>query len=113
MQQDDDSSRLMPFLVGSRAAETTYSSVAQQPGSVNLAAGSAMAWPRKHPVPEQQDPAIDVCRQMKSRRLWQESEGPSYSKQQLLQLRPSILAAKQNGAHDGFSMLNSLLRGWE
>lgn len=90
MQQDDDSSRLMPFLVGSRAAETTYSSVAQQPGSVNLAAGSAMAWPRKHPVPEQQ-----------------ESEGPSYSKQQLLQLRPSILDGNEL-EHNEASVLTSM-----
>ena len=50
---DGDSSRLMPFLVGSRAAETTYSSVAQRPlGALNAGgSGPAVAWPRKHPGP--------------------------------------------------------------
>ncbi|CAE7040037.1 unnamed protein product [Symbiodinium sp. CCMP2592] len=91
-QDGDGDCRLMPFLVGSRAAETTYSSVAQRPVGAPNAGGSgpAVAWPRKHPGlgPEQ------------------ESEGPSYSKLQLLQLRPSILDG--NDLEDAASVPTSM-----
>ena len=77
-QLQEDTSRLMPFLVGSRAA-ATYSSVAQRPGSdeaASLVCGSAIAWPKKPHGQEPQDCLDQTVERFCQEKLTEKSAAP-------------------------------------